>query len=92
MLLQLDKSVITGIATGDESLRNRSLIRVWCGPATPEVRGPWPCWDHQTLPQMHGQGLAEDTVEPAVAHLLPADGFCGAWAPPKLHIPRALQH
>lgn len=40
VLLQLDKSVITGIATGDESLRNRSLIRVWCDPAPPQVRGP----------------------------------------------------
>uniref|UniRef100_A0A8U7N0T5 Sodium-dependent phosphate transport protein 2A n=1 Tax=Corvus moneduloides TaxID=1196302 RepID=A0A8U7N0T5_CORMO len=27
LIIQLDKSVITGIATGDESLRNRSLIR-----------------------------------------------------------------
>lgn len=44
MLLQLDKSVITGIATGDESLRNRSLIRMWCGPAPPQVRGSWPCY------------------------------------------------
>ncbi|PKK16528.1 hypothetical protein A306_00000313, partial [Columba livia] len=33
----LDKSVITGIATGDETLRNRSLIRVWCGPAPPQM-------------------------------------------------------
>ncbi|XP_009470437.1 PREDICTED: sodium-dependent phosphate transport protein 2A [Nipponia nippon] len=38
LIIQLDKSVITGIATGDESLRNRSLIRVWCGPAPPQVR------------------------------------------------------
>lgn len=29
---QLDKSVITSIATGDESLRNHSLIRIWCHP------------------------------------------------------------
>ncbi|XP_010000390.1 PREDICTED: sodium-dependent phosphate transport protein 2A [Chaetura pelagica] len=36
LIIQLDKSVITGIATGDESLRNRSLIRVWCGPALPQ--------------------------------------------------------
>uniref|UniRef100_A0A8B9NE40 Sodium-dependent phosphate transport protein 2A n=1 Tax=Accipiter nisus TaxID=211598 RepID=A0A8B9NE40_9AVES len=28
LIIQLDKSVITGIAMGDESLRNRSLIRV----------------------------------------------------------------
>ncbi|NXU80037.1 NPT2A protein, partial [Oreotrochilus melanogaster] len=37
LIIQLDKSVITGIATGDESLRNRSLIRIWCGPALPQV-------------------------------------------------------
>ncbi|NXS70190.1 NPT2A protein, partial [Pandion haliaetus] len=36
LIIQLDKSVITGIATGDESLRNRSLIRVWCGPTPPQ--------------------------------------------------------
>uniref|UniRef100_A0A669PQ56 Sodium-dependent phosphate transport protein 2A n=1 Tax=Phasianus colchicus TaxID=9054 RepID=A0A669PQ56_PHACC len=39
LIIQLDKSVITGIATGDESLRNRSLIRMWCDPAPPQVRG-----------------------------------------------------
>ncbi|NWX93920.1 NPT2A protein, partial [Nothoprocta pentlandii] len=37
LIIQLDKSVITGIATGDESLRNRSLIRVWCGQAAPQT-------------------------------------------------------
>ncbi|NXY50087.1 NPT2A protein, partial [Ceuthmochares aereus] len=37
LIIQLDKSVITGIATGDESLRNRSLIRIWCGPAPPQT-------------------------------------------------------
>ncbi|NXF29242.1 NPT2A protein, partial [Nyctibius bracteatus] len=37
LIIQLDKSVITGIATGDESLRNRSLIRVWCGPTPPQT-------------------------------------------------------
>ncbi|XP_039630853.1 sodium-dependent phosphate transport protein 2A [Polypterus senegalus] len=30
LIIQLDQSVITGIATGDESLRNKSLVRVWC--------------------------------------------------------------
>ncbi|XP_017341723.1 sodium-dependent phosphate transport protein 2A isoform X1 [Ictalurus punctatus] len=30
LFIQLDKSVITGIAMGDESMRNRSLIKVWC--------------------------------------------------------------
>lgn len=34
---QLDKSVITSIATGDESLRNHSLIRIWCRPDPMEV-------------------------------------------------------
>nr|XP_011743556.1 sodium-dependent phosphate transport protein 2A isoform X2 [Macaca nemestrina] len=32
LIIQLDKSVITSIATGDESLRNHSLIRIWCHP------------------------------------------------------------
>lgn len=36
---QLDKSVITSIAMGDESLRNHSLIRIWCHPDATEV-GP----------------------------------------------------
>ncbi|KAK3525721.1 hypothetical protein QTP70_006750 [Hemibagrus guttatus] len=31
LIIQLDKSVITAIALGDESMRNRSLIKVWCG-------------------------------------------------------------
>nr|XP_021494805.1 sodium-dependent phosphate transport protein 2A [Meriones unguiculatus] len=30
LIIQLDKSVITSIAVGDESLRNHSLIRIWC--------------------------------------------------------------
>ncbi|XP_056328177.1 sodium-dependent phosphate transport protein 2A isoform X2 [Danio aesculapii] len=30
LIIQLDKSVITGIALGDESMRNHSLIKVWC--------------------------------------------------------------
>ncbi|KAM4748790.1 sodium-dependent phosphate transport protein 2A-like [Rhinophrynus dorsalis] len=30
LIIQLDKSVITGIAIGDESQRNKSLIRVFC--------------------------------------------------------------
>ncbi|XP_017278870.1 solute carrier family 34 member 2b [Kryptolebias marmoratus] len=29
-IIQLDKSVITGIATGDPDARNRSLIKKWC--------------------------------------------------------------
>nr|XP_008103181.1 PREDICTED: sodium-dependent phosphate transport protein 2A isoform X1 [Anolis carolinensis]XP_008103182.1 PREDICTED: sodium-dependent phosphate transport protein 2A isoform X1 [Anolis carolinensis] len=30
LIIQLDKSVITGIATGNDSLYNQSLIQVWC--------------------------------------------------------------
>lgn len=37
LIIQLDKSVITSIATGDESLRNHSLIRIWCRPDPMEV-------------------------------------------------------
>ncbi|KAG9281237.1 sodium-dependent phosphate transport protein 2A [Astyanax mexicanus] len=31
LIIQLDKSVITGLALGDERMRNRSLVKVWCG-------------------------------------------------------------
>ncbi|XP_070426353.1 sodium-dependent phosphate transport protein 2A isoform X4 [Equus przewalskii] len=37
LIIQLDKSVITSIATGDESLRNHSLIRIWCHPDRSEA-------------------------------------------------------
>uniref|UniRef100_A0A087XK59 Sodium-dependent phosphate transport protein 2A n=2 Tax=Poecilia formosa TaxID=48698 RepID=A0A087XK59_POEFO len=30
LIIQLDKCVITGIAMGDEVLRNRSLVKQWC--------------------------------------------------------------
>ncbi|KTF85972.1 hypothetical protein cypCar_00020589 [Cyprinus carpio] len=30
LIIQLDKSVITAIALGDESMRNHSLVKVWC--------------------------------------------------------------
>ncbi|XP_002928182.2 sodium-dependent phosphate transport protein 2A [Ailuropoda melanoleuca] len=39
LVIQLDKSVITSIATGDESLRNHSLIRIWCHPDPTGVSG-----------------------------------------------------
>uniref|UniRef100_A0A4W3JY87 Sodium-dependent phosphate transport protein 2A n=1 Tax=Callorhinchus milii TaxID=7868 RepID=A0A4W3JY87_CALMI len=29
-IIQLDKSVITGLALGDENFRNKSLVKVWC--------------------------------------------------------------
>ncbi|KAK1789271.1 hypothetical protein P4O66_015211 [Electrophorus voltai] len=31
LIIQLDKSVITGIALKEENVKNRSLIKVWCG-------------------------------------------------------------
>ncbi|XP_035600028.1 sodium-dependent phosphate transport protein 2A isoform X2 [Oncorhynchus keta] len=30
LIIQLDKQVITGIAMGDERMRNRSLVKKWC--------------------------------------------------------------
>ncbi|XP_045302968.1 sodium-dependent phosphate transport protein 2A isoform X2 [Leopardus geoffroyi] len=42
LIIQLDKSVITSIATGDESLRNHSLIRIWCHPDPMEAPTPMP--------------------------------------------------
>uniref|UniRef100_A0A3B4XGB7 Sodium-dependent phosphate transport protein 2A n=1 Tax=Seriola lalandi dorsalis TaxID=1841481 RepID=A0A3B4XGB7_SERLL len=30
MVIQLDRSVITAIATGDQSVRNKSLVKQWC--------------------------------------------------------------
>ncbi|XP_030621352.1 sodium-dependent phosphate transport protein 2A [Chanos chanos] len=30
LIIQLDKSVITGIAMGEENIRNKSLVKVWC--------------------------------------------------------------
>ncbi|XP_041122997.1 sodium-dependent phosphate transport protein 2A-like [Polyodon spathula] len=38
LIIQLDKSVITGITTGDESLRNKSLVKVWCRTSISVVR------------------------------------------------------
>ncbi|XP_069002079.1 sodium-dependent phosphate transport protein 2A-like [Embiotoca jacksoni] len=34
MIIQLDRSVITAIATGDQSMRNRSLVKQWCRATT----------------------------------------------------------
>uniref|UniRef100_A0A8C2TD06 Sodium-dependent phosphate transport protein 2A n=1 Tax=Coturnix japonica TaxID=93934 RepID=A0A8C2TD06_COTJA len=68
LIIQLDKSVITGIATGDESLRNRSLIRTWCGPAPTQVRAG--LGRPQTLAQPccgAGEHLFTDTPLPDLA-------------------------
>lgn len=32
LIIQLDKCVITGIAMGNENMRNRSLVKEWCQP------------------------------------------------------------
>uniref|UniRef100_A0A668AMQ7 Sodium-dependent phosphate transport protein 2A n=1 Tax=Myripristis murdjan TaxID=586833 RepID=A0A668AMQ7_9TELE len=37
MIIQLDQSVITAIAAGDQSMRNRSLVKQWCQTPTIEV-------------------------------------------------------
>uniref|UniRef100_A0A4W6E5Z4 Sodium-dependent phosphate transport protein 2A n=1 Tax=Lates calcarifer TaxID=8187 RepID=A0A4W6E5Z4_LATCA len=37
MIIQLDRSVITAIATGDQSVRNKSLVKQWCQTTTMEV-------------------------------------------------------
>uniref|UniRef100_A0A8C4HXX7 Sodium-dependent phosphate transport protein 2A n=1 Tax=Dicentrarchus labrax TaxID=13489 RepID=A0A8C4HXX7_DICLA len=34
MIIQLDQSVITAIATGDQSVRNKSLVKQWCQTTT----------------------------------------------------------
>ncbi|XP_041948017.1 sodium-dependent phosphate transport protein 2A [Alosa sapidissima] len=38
LVIQLDKSVITGLAMGDEGMRNRSLVKVWCPGSVHSVR------------------------------------------------------
>ncbi|XP_048885715.1 sodium-dependent phosphate transport protein 2A-like isoform X2 [Brienomyrus brachyistius] len=63
LIIQLDKSVITGIAMGDESMRNRSLVKVWCGtsllpPRHTSISG----LQNNTLPQ--SMWLAEDPISP----------------------------
>ncbi|KAM4620366.1 sodium-dependent phosphate transport protein 2A-like [Polymixia lowei] len=34
MVIQLDQSIITAIATGDQSMRNKSLVKQWCQTTT----------------------------------------------------------
>nr|XP_044633538.1 sodium-dependent phosphate transport protein 2A isoform X4 [Equus asinus] len=52
LIIQLDKSVITSIATGDESLRNRSLIRIWCHPDRSEAPTTIPRAEVNTSPTL----------------------------------------
>ncbi|CAJ1052115.1 solute carrier family 34 member 2a [Xyrichtys novacula] len=66
-IIELDKSVISGIATGDPAARNKSLIKIWCKTFTNisleyvEVPGPENCtspslcWeqDNKTYTQMN---------------------------------------
>uniref|UniRef100_A0A3B5AT14 Sodium-dependent phosphate transport protein 2A n=1 Tax=Stegastes partitus TaxID=144197 RepID=A0A3B5AT14_9TELE len=37
MIIQLDRSVITAIATGDQSVRNKTLVKQWCQTTTLKV-------------------------------------------------------
>ncbi|KAM3926887.1 sodium-dependent phosphate transport protein 2A [Leptodactylus fuscus] len=37
VIIQLDKTVITGIATGNEGFRNKSLIKIFCQEKVPQV-------------------------------------------------------
>nr|XP_025148719.1 sodium-dependent phosphate transport protein 2A isoform X2 [Bubalus bubalis] len=65
LIIQLDKSVITSLASGDESLRNHSLIRVWCYPDPTE--GP-----KESLPLSRTQVVLRDMafLQPSLAHFL----------------------
>lgn len=38
--MQLDRSVIAAIATGDQSVRNKSLVKRWCQSAAVKVPQP----------------------------------------------------
>ncbi|XP_056143795.1 sodium-dependent phosphate transport protein 2A-like [Lampris incognitus] len=51
LIIQLDKSVITGIAMGHEGMRNRSLVKEWCQSSvnvsmsgTVNCSSSRPCW------------------------------------------------
>ncbi|XP_034282181.1 sodium-dependent phosphate transport protein 2B isoform X2 [Pantherophis guttatus] len=56
LIIQLDKSVISAIATGDESAKNKTLVKVWCKtktslvernmtvPASENCTSPDLCW------------------------------------------------
>ncbi|XP_017559326.2 sodium-dependent phosphate transport protein 2A isoform X1 [Pygocentrus nattereri] len=62
LIIQLDKSVITGIALGAEHMRNRSLVKVWCGSSiyTPSANDSLNCssvFDCKTA--LTSQGTAE---------------------------------
>lgn len=39
--VQLDRTVITAIATGDQSVRNKSLVKQWCQSTTVKVLVPY---------------------------------------------------
>ncbi|XP_041808724.1 sodium-dependent phosphate transport protein 2A-like [Chelmon rostratus] len=41
IIIQLDRSVITAIATGDHSVRNKSLVKHWCQTTTMKVLVPY---------------------------------------------------
>uniref|UniRef100_A0A4W5KSF0 Solute carrier family 34 member 2a n=1 Tax=Hucho hucho TaxID=62062 RepID=A0A4W5KSF0_9TELE len=43
-IIELDKSVISGVATGDPAARNKSLILKWCKTFTNNCTSPALCW------------------------------------------------
>ncbi|XP_038565343.1 sodium-dependent phosphate transport protein 2A-like [Micropterus salmoides] len=47
MIIQLDRSVITAIATGDQSVRNKSLVKQWC--QAPTVKDNETSWGTHNL-------------------------------------------
>ncbi|XP_045887408.1 sodium-dependent phosphate transport protein 2A [Micropterus dolomieu] len=61
LFIQLDKCVITGIAMGNEDMRNRSLVKEWCqadlvmttGNVSTENCGPSPNMSHTPLKCRH---------------------------------------
>uniref|UniRef100_A0A8C7ZU32 Solute carrier family 34 member 2a n=1 Tax=Oryzias sinensis TaxID=183150 RepID=A0A8C7ZU32_9TELE len=52
-IIQLDKSVISGVATGDPEARNKSLIKKWCLTYTNTVRWAGKCAEPDPLKCKH---------------------------------------
>ncbi|CAJ1063487.1 sodium-dependent phosphate transport protein 2A-like [Xyrichtys novacula] len=49
MVIQLDQSVITAIATGDQSVRNQSLVKRWCHITTAKMQENETTWGTHNL-------------------------------------------
>ncbi|XP_060127018.1 sodium-dependent phosphate transport protein 2A [Zootoca vivipara] len=74
LIIQLDKSVITGIATGDESWKNKSLIKVWCEASAPQIsslstRGRFLNCSSRTLCSLDSAGNLSRAVKEKCHHL-----------------------